>query len=328
MTPAGVLTTLYSFTGLADGGDPVAGLTRGSDGNLYGTTYGGGNGIESSGNGTVFKITPAGVFTALHALSGADGYHPQGALTQGSDGNFYGTTYVGGGSANAGTIFMITPAGGLTTLYTFTGGADGSSPAGLGKGSDGNFYGAVSYGAKYGLGDIYRLTLSAPPPVPVVTSATETAQVGVAFRYQIAATNSPTSFGATNLPPGLSVNTATGLISGTPTQSGRFPVGLSATNAGGAGTGTLSLTVNPPPPAITSALTASGRAGHAFTYEITASNTPTSFAATGLPAGLTINRATGMITGTPAATGTTSVVLAAANSGGVGRATLTLTISP
>lgn len=79
---------------------------------------------------------------------------------------------------------------------------------------------------------------------PVITSATTgSALVGTAFTYQIKATNSPTSFGASGLPSGLAINTASGLISGTPTSSGNVSVGLSATNASGTGTANLALTV-------------------------------------------------------------------------------------
>src|SRR5438046_1475133 len=165
-------------------------------------------------------------------------------------------------------------------------------------------------------------------PKPVITSPlTATGQVGVAFSYQIAATNSPTSYNATGLPAGLSVNTGTGLISGTPTTAATSNVTLSATNAGGTGTKTLTLTVNPPTPVITSTGTATGQVGVAFSYQITASNSPTSFNATGLPAGLSINTATGLISGTPTTAATSSVSLSATNAGGTGTMTLTLTIN-
>jgi hypothetical protein len=86
-------------------------------------------------------------------------------------------------------------------------------------------------------------------PKPKITSATTASgTVGVAFTYQIEATNNPTSYNAAPLPTGLSVNTTSGLISGTPTTAGTFSVGLSATNANGTGTATLTLTINPPPP--------------------------------------------------------------------------------
>jgi hypothetical protein len=83
-----------------------------------------------------------------------------------------------------------------------------------------------------------------PPAIPVINSATSaTSRVGSAFSYQITATNSPTSFNATSLPAGLSINTATGLISGTPAAAGTSSIALSATNASGTGTATLTLTI-------------------------------------------------------------------------------------
>lgn len=173
------------------------------------------------------------------------------------------------------------------------------------------------------------LTLTVVPPRPVITSAaTANGTVGVAFSYQITATNTPTSYGATGLPAGLSVNTTTGLISGTPTAPGTSSVTISATNSGGSGNATLSITIAPIPPVITSATTASGTVGAAFSYQITASNAPTSFGATGLPAGLSVNTGTGLISGTPTAAGTSTVTLTATNAAGSGNATLTLTIAP
>ena len=121
------------------------------------------------------------------------------------------------------------------------------------------------------------------------------------------------------LPAGLSVNAA-GLISGTPAAAGTSSVTLSATNSGGTGSATLTLTVAPAAraaPVITSATFASGTVGSAFSYQTTASNSPTSFGATGLPAGLSVNAA-GLISGTPAAPGTTVAMLSATNSGGTG----------
>ncbi len=83
-----------------------------------------------------------------------------------------------------------------------------------------------------------------------------------------------------------------------------------------------------PAPVITSATTASGTVGSAFSYQITASNTPTSYGATGLPAGLSANSATGLISGTPTTAATPTLTLSASNSGGTGSASLTLTINP
>src|ERR1017187_4579276 len=93
INPSGALTSLYSFTGGNDGGNPQAGLVQGSDGNLYGTTYGGG----TNGDGTVFKISTGRAYTSLYSFTGGnDGANPWAGLVQGRDGNFYGTTERGG----------------------------------------------------------------------------------------------------------------------------------------------------------------------------------------------------------------------------------------
>jgi len=165
--------------------------------------------------------------------------------------------------------------------------------------------------------------------MPAITSPNAASgTVGSSFSYQITATNNPTSFGAAGLPAGLSINTATGLISGTLNSTGTTPVTLSASNTTGAGTATLTVTTNAAVPVITSSSSASGTVGSSFSYQITASNNPTSFGATGLPAGLSINTATGLISGTPTALGTSTITLNASNTAGTGTATLTLNINP
>jgi uncharacterized repeat protein (TIGR03803 family) len=151
VTAGGVETTLYSFCSVGgaactDGSTPQAALALGNDGNLYGTTYLGG----ANNDGTVFKITTTGTLTTLYSFCSqancADGENPLGALVQGTDGNFYGTTFAGGAS-NDGTVFKITPGGSLTTLHTFSG-ADGANPLGdlVQSASNGNFYGVASAG--------------------------------------------------------------------------------------------------------------------------------------------------------------------------------------
>jgi uncharacterized repeat protein (TIGR03803 family) len=170
ITPTGVLTTLYRFCSqrdCIDGFFPYGRLVLGADGNFYGTTSMGGerNGGEFYG-GTVFKITPTGTLTTIHSFcqypNCTDGVFPTGALVQNTDGNFYGTTQLGGAISFMGTIFKITPAGSLTTLYRFCkitrSGEntlpilpyecyDGSTPiAGLTLVSDGNFYGTTYSG--------------------------------------------------------------------------------------------------------------------------------------------------------------------------------------
>ena len=88
------------------------------------------------------------------------------------------------------------------------------------------------------------------------------------------------------------------------------------------------ITTTPITPAITSTLTASATVGTPFTYQIVASNSPTSYSATGLPAGLSVNTSSGTITGTPSAAAVTTVTIRATNLGGTGTALLVITVVP
>jgi len=172
------------------------------------------------------------------------------------------------------------------------------------------------------------ITITQAPVISSPMSASGT--VGSAFSYQIAATFSPTTFGATGLPAGLAVNSSTGLISGTPTSAaaGTWTVNISATNGSGTGNATLVLTIAGALPAITSPTSGGGTVGTPFSYQIAATNSPTSHGAASLPAGLSVNTSTGLISGTPtsAAAGTWPVTLSATNTNGTGNAPLTLTI--
>jgi hypothetical protein len=172
------------------------------------------------------------------------------------------------------------------------------------------------------------LTVAAPATAPVITSATTASSpLNTAFSYTIAATNTPTSFAASGLPLGLTLDPLTGGISGTPTVAGVYTVGLTATNAGGtSATVNLSLTIGSLS-SITSSNTATGAVGVAFTYNATANPAATSFNITGLPAGLTANSTTGVISGTPTAAATSSINISANNATGTGPVmVLTLTV--
>ena len=173
---------------------------------------------------------------------------------------------------------------------------------------------------------VFGLLPTQNPPM-ITSSLTASGTVGTAFSYQITATNSPASYNASPLPAGLTINTTTGKISGTPTAVGQTNVTIGATNGAGTGTATLVITITQNQPVITSSLSASGNVGKAFTYQITATNTPTSYNATPLPAGLTINTVTGLITGTPQVVARTNVTISAANAAGTGTATLVITIA-
>ena len=167
ITASGALTTVHSFcsqSGCTDGENPFAGMIQGTNGNLYGTTFGGGT---AKGFGTVFEITPSGTLTTLHSCctqSGCpDGQFPQTGLVQATNGSLYGTT-VSGGAYGDGTIFKITPRGTLTTVYNVcsqNGCPDGNYLiAGLIQATDGNLYGIMDVGGANGSGTIFKITLS------------------------------------------------------------------------------------------------------------------------------------------------------------------------
>jgi uncharacterized repeat protein (TIGR03803 family) len=172
ITTDGALTTLYSFDG-ADGSGPSQ-LIQGTDGSFYGTTTSGGVGPcgNNFGCGMVFKITPTGDLTTLYSFCAAgdpcpDGAEPAGVLVQGSDGNFYGTTFHGGTTYNnGGTVFSITPTGTLRTLHSFcsqNGCPDGDMPyGGVIQDTDGNFYGTTSNGG-LGAGTAFSLSVGLGP---------------------------------------------------------------------------------------------------------------------------------------------------------------------
>jgi uncharacterized repeat protein (TIGR03803 family) len=163
ITPAGALTTLWTFCAepdCADGEGPRGALVQATNGGFYGTTVYGGS--SSYGYGTIFRLTSAGALATLHVFEETDGSNPYAGLVQASDGNFYGTT-LGGGTDGYGTVFKVTPNGTLTTLHSFyphTGSNDGRSPwAGLVQGRDGDLYGTTVNGGTGDDGTVFKITL-------------------------------------------------------------------------------------------------------------------------------------------------------------------------
>jgi uncharacterized repeat protein (TIGR03803 family) len=171
MSPRGKLTSLYSFCaqpGCTDGDELFGGLVQGANGIFYGTTTGGG----VNGYGTIFALTPAGKLKTLHSFDFSDGAFPEASLIQGTDGNFYGTTSNGGANGVAGTLFAITPAGTLSTLYSFCSQAncaDGTGPfSGLIQATNGEFYGTTFAGGSStncigGCGTAFSLSVGLGP---------------------------------------------------------------------------------------------------------------------------------------------------------------------
>ena len=169
-------TVTNSFDFAMDGYWPLGDLTVGADGNIYGTvaesgatsqtTYPNGYGVAG---GAVFQITPSGTYSILHAFAddavydssvssyvAACGIYPYAGVTQGRDGNFYGTT-TRGGHLGRGAIFMVDPSGASTLLYQFpTNYSPGGVISGLIQGDDGAFYGTTQYGGDYSLGSVFR----------------------------------------------------------------------------------------------------------------------------------------------------------------------------
>jgi uncharacterized repeat protein (TIGR03803 family) len=165
VTFAGIETVIWNFSDAIEGRLPAPNLITGSDGNIYGTTEVGG----ASEGGTLFRFTLAGALSVVWAFgAGTDGNSPWTGVTQGSDGNFYGTT-VGGGTIKTcgagydfgcGTIFRVTPAGQETVLWDFGFGGNGAqvNPLSLVQSTDGSFFGVTSSGGPPAGGTIYQLT--------------------------------------------------------------------------------------------------------------------------------------------------------------------------
>jgi uncharacterized repeat protein (TIGR03803 family) len=343
ITTGGTYTILHNFNDgsvAEDGYGYPSALVQGADGNFYGTTNEGG----VRGYGTAYKITSLGVETILYDFGNTSGTYvsvnPGGSASYGggnglllaADGNFYGTTDVSS-PYGSGTIYKLTPQGVVTFLHNFNDGTvleDGTAvSSGLAQGTDGNLYGTTNTGGiAAGYGTFFKLTLATPQLTsPVIAYGTE----GAPLAYQITATNKPKSFAASGLPAGLSINATTGLISGTPTEYTSIngvPVTLTVTNA--SGSATLNLTVilaAQAAPSITSPLAAYGEVNSAFTYKLTASNYPTTYTASPLPAGLTFNATTGVISGKPTSAATTNVTVTAKNAIGTGTETLVISVS-
>jgi uncharacterized repeat protein (TIGR03803 family) len=316
ITPKGVLTTLHTFNDSGDGSYPENRLLQARDGNFYGTTYFAykcGGGFCDNGLGTVFRISPLGAYTVLHKFLGSrgnglnEGATPSGGLIQGTDGNFYGTT-VNGGNPPGGTVFRMTPAGNLVTIYSFTNGVDGGGPySGVIQGRDGNFFGTTSSGTA-GSGTVFSLSFgnSAHAAPIIISPLTSGATVGELFTYQIAVLNNPASFTAGALPAGLRFDATFGAITGFPTTAGTQSIHIGAKNSSGSDSAILKLTVDPAQgPVILNGTSVVALSGQPFRFQlyIGGLSSAATLTASGLPSGLTLDPDNSLITGTVQADG-------------------------
>jgi uncharacterized repeat protein (TIGR03803 family) len=148
------VASLAAFDRYEAGGEPVAGLTEGSNGRFYGVTGGAGSA------GSVFRLEADGTLVVVHAFpsNGSEGASPIGALVEFADGRFYGAT-ARGGAHGAGAIFRVSPDGEASVVHSFDPRAEGSTPTGgIVAGPGGSFFGVLDLSAKpFASGAIYKV---------------------------------------------------------------------------------------------------------------------------------------------------------------------------
>ena len=148
-------SVIYSFANPPDAFSPRCNLVRDTAGNMYGTTFSGG--VHNLG--AVFMVTPTGTESVIYSFAGgADGSHPvAGLFRDAKTGNLYGTT-VFGGATNNGAVFMLTPTGTETVLYSFKGGTDGANPYSSVVRAGTNIFGTTYNGGAFGYGTVFKVT--------------------------------------------------------------------------------------------------------------------------------------------------------------------------
>lgn len=176
-----------------------------------------------------------------------------------------------------------------------------------------DYYGSTSASAQLSVQVQSPLTLS-----PMTASATQ----GLAFSYTVPSAHSPTSFSALFLPPGLNIDTNSGVVSGIPLESGTFGPIITAVNQCTSGSAPLLLNIASSAPNISTAANATGTEGAALTYQITASGTNLSYSAQNLPPGLSVDPASGLISGTPVLAGDYDTAISISNQWGIASATV------
>jgi uncharacterized repeat protein (TIGR03803 family) len=172
MTTAGTLLRYFSFKCGLGGASPSASLVQASDGNFYGTTSAGGY----NGHGTIFKMGQKGLVSILYRFRGKpiDGSGP-GALVEGTDGNLYGITTLGG-KENFGALFSATKSGSYSLLYSFAHTVGQNPSGGLMQHTNGQLYGTAEKGGAGGAGSVFSLDMGFGPLITFVVPAAQVAQ--------------------------------------------------------------------------------------------------------------------------------------------------------
>ena len=335
----GEFALLHTFNG-TDGSGPDN-VIQGADGNLYGTTAGGG----TNNAGTVFRITLTGEFTSLYSFAGGQSSSAPVGIVQGDDGNLYGTTTAGGNAGTMygaiisdGTIFRLTLAGEFTLLYSFDTGSYGAYPGLLTQGNDGNFYGEYLAPVRQTSLEAYKITPAGEFTKLAVLASSFLSETSVALTL-----GGDGNFYTPDNAYGVAVRGAivqltpagqvTPLYSANTNEGGTYLVGAGPLLLGndgsfyGVASSTLyRLTLLPLSalvPVITTSSLPASEQGVAYSYQVAAIPAAEVFSATGLPSGLTISTG-GIISGTPTVSGTSQVAVSAVNRAGTGTATFTL----
>jgi uncharacterized repeat protein (TIGR03803 family) len=306
---------------------PIGTLVEGPDQNFYGA---------DDMSGDIFQVSPSGSLNVIHTLQPVEGQLLDPEITLGSDGNFYGTTYLGGidtpcpsgtqagNGIGCGIVYQVTPTGNFTTLYDFLGtSVDGAQPSGwLLEGSAGSLYGTFFNPSPTAYNDMFNLSLGSPlpPPIQIIFSPqnpepnnllTVNWSVLNAFSATMQQCHGSLSGGPSNsvtwlgpLTGTLTGNVYAGTYTFTPVASGTYTFTL---NCGGVETGSASVTVGNAVQIVTTSPLPAGTVSKQYTATVqaTGGTTPYTWAvanATPLPAGLTAApdaSGTLYITGTP-----------------------------
>jgi uncharacterized repeat protein (TIGR03803 family) len=295
---------------------------QGSDGMFYGTTNSGG--IHKAG--TVFSVSAAGAYSTLYSFSAPSGSTSvsAGGLTDGGDGNFYGTLQSGGENAcNCGLIFRINASGTLSNMYYFNESTDEGSPIGeFTRGSDGYFYGSTLYGGT-GSGSIYRYDSSFPPPPDISIAVSPTTIVaGQNATLTWTAANATSCIASGGWSGAVAVS---GSQSFSPVSAAPAAFTLTCTGAGGSAASSAVLNVNPAPPLSITVTPSTIKVGETAVLSWSETDTNATCTATGAWTGA--EPSTGSQQVTPGATGNSTYNLTCTGPTGSFNSSATLSVS-